>query len=52
MNSKLIRKEKRTIGTVNGDKEVCYPVKKLEVCGEGEAMGQFTTEFAKLDLFS
>ena len=51
VNSKPIRKEKRTIGTVNGDKEVCCPVYKLEVCGEGEATGQFTTEFAELDLF-
>eukprot|EP00794_Sanderia_malayensis_P019642 gene19641-biopygen13912 len=51
MHSKPIRKENRTIGTVNGDKEVCCPVYKLEVYGEGEANGKFVTEFAELDLF-
>ena len=51
LTSKPIRSENRIIGTVNGEMEVTCPIYKLQVKGIGEAKGEFTTEFAELDLY-
>eukprot|EP00112_Aurelia_sp_Birch-Aquarium-sp1_P003203 Seg1357.3 transcript_id=Seg1357.3/GoldUCD/mRNA.D3Y31 product="hypothetical protein" protein_id=Seg1357.3/GoldUCD/D3Y31 len=51
MQVQPIRKERRTIGAVNGNMEVTCPIYQLVVESLGKSKEKFITDFAQLDMF-